>query len=130
MCRVMKPKLRGALATQSCGGAQTQAPPFRAGVTDAVQIRVYYKVIPVVKCTHCGRPLETNARFCRNCGQPTPAIAPGSSDPDPAQLNRQGTLQEQGSRGTPTSAMESWQEPPAQPTVYPQLRTPPYPSTQ
>src|SRR6266566_6000360 len=39
MCRTMKPKLRGASATQSCGGVQTQAPSFSCGVTDAHVLR-------------------------------------------------------------------------------------------
>ena len=30
----MKPKLHAFAGTQSCGGAQTQAPPIRAGVID------------------------------------------------------------------------------------------------
>ena len=85
-----------------------------------------------MNCTRCGRPLETNARFCRNCGQPAPVGAPGNggSDPAPAQLNQPMTSQEQVSHDAPTGAMESWLEPPAQPTVYPQLHTPPYQSTQ
>ncbi len=83
-----------------------------------------------MNCTRCGMPLEKNARFCRNCGQPAPAIAPGNIAPNPAQLNQPLTLQEHVSESAPTNPVESSQEPPAQPTVYPQLQTPPYQSTQ
>lgn len=83
-----------------------------------------------MNCTRCGMPLETNARFCRNCGQPAPAIAPGNVATNPAQPNQPLSLQEQVSESAPTSPVESWQEPPAQPTVYPQLQTPYYQSDQ
>jgi hypothetical protein len=83
-----------------------------------------------MNCTRCGTPLETNARFCRTCGQSTPAIAPGNVATNPAQLNQPMTPQEHVSESAPTSPVESSQEPPAQPTVYPQLQTPYYQSTQ
>jgi zinc-ribbon domain len=83
-----------------------------------------------MNCTRCGAPLETNARFCRNCGQPVPANAPGNVAPSPGQPNQPMSPQEHVSESAPTNPVESWQEPPAQPTLYPQPQTPYYQPTQ
>jgi len=82
-----------------------------------------------MNCVRCGKPLEANARFCRNCGQPAPAIAPGSVASNPAQPY-QPSMQAQVTDSSPTSPMEPRQEPPAQPTVYSQPQTPYYQPTQ
>jgi hypothetical protein len=82
-----------------------------------------------MNCTRCGMPLEANARFCRNCGQPAPAIAPGSVASNPAQPY-QPSMQAQVTDSSPTNPMEPKQEPPAQPTLYSQPQTPYYQPTQ
>jgi zinc-ribbon domain len=82
-----------------------------------------------MNCTRCGMPLETNARFCRNCGQPAPAITPGNVAPNPAQPS-QPSMQALVTDSSPTNPMEPRQEQPAQPTVYTQPQTPYYQPTQ
>jgi hypothetical protein len=82
-----------------------------------------------MNCTRCGMPLEVNARFCRNCGQPAPAIAPSSVASNPAQPS-QPSMQAQVTDSSPTNPMEPRQELPAQPTVYTQPQTPYYQPTQ
>ncbi len=63
-----------------------------------------------MNCTRCGRPLETNARFCRNCGQLSPVMP----------------MQEGVTESSPTNPMEPGQALPAQPTIFPQSQTPYY----
>ncbi len=83
-----------------------------------------------MNCTRCGMPLETNARFCRNCGQPAPAITPGSVASSPVKPYQPLSPQAHVTESSPTNPMEPRQEPPAQPTVYPQPQTPYYQPTQ
>ena len=83
-----------------------------------------------MNCTRCGMPLETNARFCRNCGQPAPAITPGSGASKPVKPYQPMSPQAHVTESSPTNPMEPRQEPPAQPTVYPQPQTPFYQPTQ
>ncbi len=82
-----------------------------------------------MNCTRCGMPLETNARFCRNCGQPAPAFTPGSVASNPVQPY-QPSMQAHVTDSSPTNPMEPGQESPAQPTVYHQPQTPYYQPTQ
>lgn len=82
-----------------------------------------------MNCTRCGMPLETNARFCRNCGQSAAASAPGNGAPNPAQPS-QPSMQALVTDSSPTNPMEPRQELPAQPTVYTQPQTPYYQPTQ
>src|SRR5262249_25213938 len=77
----------------------------------------------IMNCTRCGMPLEANARFCRNCGQPSPAIIPGSVAPNPVQPY-QPSMQAQVTESSPTNPMEPMQEAPAQPTLYSQPQAP------
>jgi hypothetical protein len=65
-----------------------------------------------MNCTRCGMPLEANARFCRNCGQPA---TPNNAVANPTQFSQQ---------------MESGRSPATQPTIFPQPQVPPYQSTQ
>jgi len=82
-----------------------------------------------MNCVRCGKPLEANARFCRNCGQPAPAIIPDSVASNPAQPY-QPSIQAQVTDSSPTNPMEPRQEAPAQPTLYHQPQTPYYQPTQ
>src|SRR6266571_3030222 len=54
-----------------------------------------------MNCAQCNMPLETNARFCRNCGLPVATAAPNKAAANPIPMDGDSTV-------PPTS----WQSPP------------------
>src|SRR5438105_2397943 len=80
-----------------------------------------------MNCTTCNAPLEPQARFCRNCGQPVSSAAPSQTTNQqkeaptilPGQLHIPSTPQ-------PTS--QAWsQQTPQQPPAQPWYQQPPSP---
>ena len=74
-----------------------------------------------MNCTRCNTPLIPEARFCRNCGMPVPAVSP-----QPASSNVEQAKQ-QGIGDSPTVLPPSWQvqqSEPVQPYYPPQAYQP------
>jgi hypothetical protein len=54
-----------------------------------------------MNCTRCGMPLETNARFCRNCGLPAPVPASNGAAANVAQPHQSLPMQNRLTEGMP-----------------------------
>ena len=76
-----------------------------------------------MNCTRCGKPLEKDARFCRNCGLAVPVAAPSDAAANPKQLYQPEPTENSIREDSPTKPIDPAQvsRPPSMPQTQPAL---------